>query len=347
MPQFAIINNKSVYAFGFTRKYDFKHMVTFKEEKVIIMIQKDLRITSCNRKNKLYVRIWQPDETSDLHGIVQISHGMIEHIKRYDRFARFLVTKGYIVIANDHLGHGLTANGEEELGYMLAGDASEAMVRDLHKVTRYIRKRYHALPVFMVGHSMGSFLAKRYVMSYPNELNGLILLGSGYQPKVMLLMGYAVQAWLRMWKGEHYRSKLMQSLGIFYYNARIRNCSPLNNWITRDKEVLKAYNEDKYCQFIFTIKGYKTLFDTLWFIQKKKNIKKLKKELPIRFISGAMDPVGSYSYGVKRIVSEYQKCGVKKVDAVFYKDARHAVLHEIGYQKTQDDIVEWMERIRE
>ena len=308
------------------------------------MQKKEFFIPSCNGKNKLHTIMWLPDESCEVQGIIQISHGMVEYVDRYDRFAKFLVSLGYVVIGNDHLGHGLTAANDAELGYMAAGDASEAMVRDLHKITRYVRGRYPDVPFYLLGHSMGSVLARRYAMTYPKEMKGLILLGTGYQPKAVLVMAYALLAFLRKRKGERFRSKLLVAAVFGTYNLRFSNKNTHNAWVTRDEKILEAYDKDKYCTFLFTIKGFKTLFDTIWFIQKKANIKKLNAKVPMLFLSGDMDPVGFYSKGVKKVIDDYQKAGIEDIEAIFYKGARHEVLNELEYEKTHQDIAVWLQK---
>lgn len=275
-------------------------------------------------------------------GIVQISHGMIEYINRYDRFARFLTEQGFIVIGNDHLGHGKTAKDKEELGYMESSNGSLTIVRDLHRVSVYVRKRYPKLPFFLLGHSMGSFLARRYAMTYGEELDGLLVLGTGYQPKPVLLTAYTVLTLLHLTVGDHCRSLLMEFLAFGTYNLRILNEKSLHAWVTSDKELLQQYDKDPFCTFRFTVNGYKTLFDTLWYIEKTDNIKKLPKSLPMLFVSGDADPVGAYGKGVKRVVEDYKKNGILDITTMFYHGARHEVLNEIQYERVQEDILNWL-----
>lgn len=305
------------------------------------MAKKEFTIPSTNGKNQLHTVLWTPKTKTPI-GIVQISHGMIEYVNRYDRFATFLAEQGFVVIGNDHLGHGKTARDEEELGYMDSPDGSLAIVRDLHRVSRYVKKRYPNLPFFLLGHSMGSFMARRYAMTYGEELDGLLLLGTGYQPKPVLLMAYTVLTLLHLTVGDHCRSLLMEFLAFGTYNFRILDEKSLHAWVTRDKKILEAYDNDPFCTFRFTVNGYKTLFDTLWYIEKAENIAKLPKDLPMFFASGDADPVGGYKKGVKRVVEEYRKKGILEVDLIFYQGARHEILNELEYDRAQEDILEWL-----
>ena len=148
---------------------------------------KEFYLPSTDGKNHLHVVIWEPN--MPVIGIVQISHGMIEYIKRYDQFARYLNRQGILVIGNDHLGHGETAKTDDNLGYFCPSNMSEIVVADLHEVTRFAKKNYPNVPYFLFGHSMGSFMARRYIMTYGNELDGVIISGTGNQSGSVLKAG--------------------------------------------------------------------------------------------------------------------------------------------------------------
>ena len=146
-----------------------------------------MELTSNDGVHKLHVVIWQPEE--NIRAVMQISHGMIEFIERYDGFARYLNEQGIVVIGNDHLGHGHTAGSDEDLGYFCPDRKSETVVKDLHTVTEYAKKEYPGIPYFLFGHSMGSFMARRYLMTYGDELTGAILCGTGEQTSATLFAG--------------------------------------------------------------------------------------------------------------------------------------------------------------
>ncbi|MBO4998918.1 MAG: alpha/beta fold hydrolase [Lachnospira sp.] len=307
------------------------------------MAKRVYKIPSTNGKDMLHTVVWRPKEQK-VKGVVQISHGMIEYVERYERLANFLNDAGFVVVGNDHLGHGYTAKDEEALGYFDAQDGSRTVVRDLYRVTKFIKKRYPDVPFFLLGHSMGSFMARRYAMMYGDELDGLLLLGTGYQKKPVLLLGYAVLASLHKLKGDHCRSNLMEFMAFGTYNILFLKDKSAQAWVTRDPDILKQYENDPFCTFKFTVNGYKTLFDTLWYIEKQKNMKHLPKHVPMFFGAGTKDPVGHYGKDIDRIVDEYRELGIEDVEQHMYKWARHEILNELEYFKVHEDILDWLER---
>lgn len=306
------------------------------------MKTKVYRIPSTNKIDTLYVKVWYPEKTPV--GVLQISHGMIEYIDRYDQFATYLAEQGFLVVGNDHLGHGYTAASEADLGYMNGSDASQIIVRDLFRVTKFIKKLYPEVPFYMLGHSMGSFLARRYAMSYGEYIDGLVVMGTGYQPRPILLFGYLVLALHHFTVGDRNRSRIVELLAFGSYNLKCLKDCTIHAWLTRDKDKVAIYEQDPFCMFKFTVKGYKTLFDTLWYIEKESHVDLIPKDLPVLFVSGTADPVGSYKKGVEKVVGQMKKAGVENMISIYYEGARHEILHELEYQKTYDDIVSWLKQ---
>ncbi len=305
------------------------------------MEKSNLYFPSSTGKDIIHVMMWEPE--GEVKGIVQISHGMIEHIGRYDRFAKFMTKKGFVVIGNDHLGHGETAAGVN-YGYFAPKDGSFYMVRDLRRVNCYVRKKYPKVPIFLVGHSMGSFVARRYVMVYGRELTGLILLGTGEKPDHLLKLGKKLIDFFSLFRSERVHSWTLEKLCFLKYDSHFRPLRTPSDWLSRDEDEVDAYRSDGYCQFAFTLNGYRTLFEVIAYVQKKKNIRKVPQKLPILLLSGDEDPVGSYGRSVKAVARAYQKVGVQDVTLHLYPKARHELLHELEYQQTHEDILKWILR---
>lgn len=306
------------------------------------MIEKtDLYMPSSSGSDELHIAMWKPEGA--VRGILQISHGMVEYIDRYDRFARFLAEKGFVVIGNDHLGHGETA-AEKNYGYFAPGDGSYYVVRDLHRVTRYIRKQYPDVPLFLLGHSMGSFMARRYAMTYGKELDGFIVMGTGSKPAWLLKVGKVLLRVLIAIKGERAHSWLMEKLCFALYNRRINPVRTPSDWLSRDEEQVDAYRSHKYCQFTFTLNGYRTLFEVISFIQEPENIRRLPHALPMLFVAGEEDPVGNYGAGVRQVAGKYRRAGVADVTCKLYPEARHEILNELEYETVHKDIEQWLEQ---
>ena len=303
---------------------------------------KELNLPSTDGKNHLHIVIWAPN--SPVNSIVQISHGMIEYIKRYDQFARYLNRKGILVIGNDHLGHGETVNTEDDFGYFCPNNMSETVVADLHAVTCFAKKNYPNVPCFLFGHSMGSFMARRYIMTYGNELDGAIISGTGNQSGSVLKAGKMIAFLIKIVKGDRYRSKMLKRMFFSKFNNRIPNLRTPNDWLTKDEDIVDQYNADKYCTYSFTVNGYRTLLDVLSFIQNPNNIAKIPKNLPVFLMAGEEDPVGNYGEAVKHVYEIYKKAGIKDISIKLYKNDRHELINETDKENVYDDIEHWLIR---
>lgn len=301
----------------------------------------ELCLPSGDGKNKLHVVMWEP--VGEVKAVLQISHGMIEFIERYADFANYLNERGIAVIGNDHLGHGHTAKCDEDLGYFCEKDMSATVVSDLHTVTKYAKEKYPDVPFFLFGHSMGSFMARRYLMTYAYELSGAVICGTGTIPNAVLCMGKAVCGILKLFKGDRYRSNFVSNLSFAGYNDRFKPIRTSNDWLTRDEKIVDWYNGEKLCTFKFTINGFRTLFDVLSFIQKKENIEKIPTDLPIFMIAGSDDPVGSYGEGVKKVFESYKAHGIKDISMKLYEKDRHEVLNELDKDIVYSDVFNWLE----
>lgn len=292
--------------------------------------------------HKLHVVLWEPE--GNVRGVLQISHGMIEMIDRYDDFARYLNENGFAVIGNDHLGHGVTAGSDADLGYFCRKNMSATVVADLHRVTVYAKKHYKDVPFFLLGHSMGSFMARRYIMTYGSELTGAIIVGTGKQSAFALAAGKIMSALIRLFKGDRYRSELIERCIFDGYQKHIENPRTQCDWITRDDAIVDFYCENKYCNFKFTVNGYRTLFEVFTFIQKDKNIRRIPCELPLLFLAGGMDPVGDYGKAVNEVCRDYKKKGINDVSMKLYPDDRHEILNELDRKQVYEDVLRWMEK---
>ena len=304
------------------------------------MRRKDFRIPSKDGVHKLHVAVWEPE--SEIRAVVQISHGMIEMIERYGNFAEFLNKNGIAVVGNDHLGHGLTAGNDTDLGYFCPKNMSATVVADLYRVTRCAKKRYPGVPYFLFGHSMGSFMARRYIMTYPDALDGAIICGTGTKSPLVLMSGMTVAEVSRLFFSDRFRSRLLKRAAFGGYLKRIAQPRTSNDWLTRDSDIVDLNLSNKYCNYDFTVNGYRTLFEVLAYIQDGGNIKKISKELPIFLIAGDADPVGDYGKGVKKVYEAYRAAGIEDVSMKLYPDDRHEILNELDRDVVYADVLEWI-----
>ncbi len=297
-------------------------------------------IPSTNEHNNLRVMMWKP--TGNILAVLQISHGMIEHIERYNDFANYLAKKGFLVVGNDHLGHGKSVCSGEELGYFNTPDFSKTVVDDLHKLTTLIKSEYPGLPYFLLGHSMGSFMARRYIMTYGNELDGAIIMGTGQKPAALLAAAKLLIRFISLFKPMTYRSKLIEQASFGTYNNKFKPKRTKSDWLSGDTAQVDAYIQDPLCNFTFTLNGYQTLFDVLSFIRRSQNINQIPKELPIFIVAGADDPVGDYGKTVTKVYNTYKDLGIQDINLKLYESARHEILNELNRKTVYEDIFNWL-----
>lgn len=292
----------------------------------------------------IYVNKWILKNNIKPKAVVQIAHGMAEHIDRYNSFSKALTNEGYIVYGNDHRGHGKTAGSPENLGYFADDNGWNLVVEDMHELTKVIRKEYAGLPVFLIGHSMGSFLSRSYIQRYGNDINGVILSGTGGNTGILGNVGIFLAGHEMKKMGKRFRSKKLDKLSFGSFNKTFKPNRTNFDWLSRDAEEVNKYIEDKLCGEIFTAGFFYDMLSGLRDLNKKENIRKIPKELPIYFISGDKDPVGKNTKGVLQAINSYKKVGIYDISYKFYKDARHEILNELNKEEVYIDIIEWLDK---
>lgn len=306
------------------------------------MIEKTLKL-KVSDNHKIYAYNWRP-ENEDIKGIVQIAHGMAETSYRYKGFAKELVAQGYIVYANDHRGHGNTAISIDELGY-IGPDGFNRMVEDMKEFTDFIRyKENKDLPLFLFGHSMGSFLSQRYISLYGNGIQGVILSGTSGDQGPILHVGIRIAKREVAKKGPKTRSLRLNNLSFGNYNKKFKPNRTDFDWLSRDEKEVDKYIEDPYCGEIFTTSFYYDFFRGLKEIFKKSNVEKIPKDLPIYIFTGDKDPVGSMGRGTLKLVKTYQNIGIKNLEYKLYKDGRHEMLNEKNKDEVMRDVINWLNK---
>lgn len=298
------------------------------------------RFKSSDQITDIHAIRWEPDE-SKIKGILQISHGMVEYIERYADFAEFMVGQGFLVVGNDHLGHGESVTSPENWGYFAPKDGSDLVVEDINKLRTMIQEEYPQMPYFILGHSMGSFLLRKYLSKYGRGLHGAIIMGTGTQPDSVLRFGKALCKFLAVFRGWKHRSKFIDNL-IFSGNGKQFEGQE-GSWLTKDVEIANQYNHDEKCSFSFTLNGFYNLFDTIYFINRTKNIEAIPKDLPLFLVSGAEDPVGNCGKGVKIAYDTYKKAGIEDISWKLYPTDRHEILNELDREDVYKDIFAWIQ----
>ena len=274
--------------------------------------------------------------------VVQISHGMVEHVGRYTELISRLCDAGIAVFANDHLGHGRTALETGEFGVFGAYGAREFVVRDLHTVTGFAKKEYPDLPLFLLGHSMGSFLCRMYAARWGDELDGLIVLGTG-GPNPMLPLAKIIAGTSSLLLGPRHPGKVINKLTFGSYNSRYEKGAPPDAWITRDREIRDRFKDDPMGHFTFSAGAFRELFAMIGEVSRKSWAKKLPKDLPIFLASGDMDPVGGWGKGVTKVAKMLEDAGLEKMTFRLYPGFRHELHNEIGRDEFYRDLSAWLE----
>ena len=231
-------------------------------------------------------------------GIVQIVHGMSEHVGRYDDFARFLAAQGYVVCAHDHVGHGKSVSDPKEWGCLPVEGGKDILIDDVHELRKTVAARYaRQTPYFLFGHSMGSFVTRAYLARHAEGLAGAVLCGTGNQSRALSKAGNLLARRIAASKGEDTRSDRLDGMGAGAFSKQIENPRTPFDWLSTDPAVVDAYIEDEMCGAMFSAGGYATLTDLTGEVASPSCAAKVPKDLPVLFVSGAEDPVGSLRQG--------------------------------------------------
>ncbi len=292
--------------------------------------------------DKIHAVRYTPDD-GQVKGVVQIIHGMAEYIERYEEFAAFLTDRGFAVTGDDHLGHGKTASQGGTYGYFCKQDPATVVVRDVHRLKKMTQQLYPGVPYVILGHSMGSFILRNYMYRYGKGISGAIVMGTGMQAPALVKTAKVLTAVLKLFCGEKHVSKFMDKVAFGTYNDRIDKLRTASDWLSRNEANVDRYIADPQCGFIFTLNGFGTLFELIARAQKKENLEKVPKELPIFIVSGAMDPVGDYGVGVTTAYKSFTDIGIKDVSLKLYDNDRHEILNETDRETVMQDIYEWIE----
>ncbi len=304
------------------------------------MREREFYLPSSDGMHQLRCIEWIPDGT--IKAVLQITHGMVEHIERYREFCVWMAEQGIVVIGHDHLGHGKTVSNREEFGYFGSKDGMTYVVKDIRRVTVYCKKKYPDHKLILLGHSMGSFLARKYLSVYKDGPDGFILMGTGAPSEALVSAGSLLAGAMRKLKGEMYRSPLLYKLSLGNYNAKFKPVKTPYDWLTRDESLSKDFGEDEACQFIFTTAAYQDFFRLILNVAKEEIAGHARTDAPILIISGDSDPVGDNGKGVRKVYERLHKAGVDRLEMVLYDGARHEILHEINRQEVFEDLYEWV-----
>lgn len=304
-------------------------------------LSEELTYPSSDGKSEVFARVWRDDAVKP-EFLLQICHGMCEYIDRYAEFAEYVCARGGIVCGNDHLGHGQTKqkNASSPYGYFAEKDGEKKIVQDAHALTELVRERWPALPFALMGHSMGSMVARSYMAQYGNEPECAVFMGTTGANKLTGLIRFLAGVGMLFGRAQK-PAGILSYLAFSKYNDRYEDVRSKNDWLTRDRERVAKYDADPACTFLFTDRAaydFANLVDevsgTAW-------AKRLPRQKPYFLVSGSMDPVGNYGEGVKEVFGWMKEAGLD-VEMRLYEGARHELLNETNRSEVFEDLFSWI-----
>lgn len=304
-------------------------------------IHQEFRFSSADGATQLFGRTWAPDSGAP-KAVIQLVHGISEHSGRYDHMARMFADHGFVVAAEDHLGHGYTAATPDDLGYTADEDGWEKMTDNVYQLHQRMKEQYSTLPYVIIGHSMGSFLTRSYLIRYPSTVDACVLMGTGQQPEPVLAGGLAACRAERIRLGKRGRSQLLQNLCFGSYNRVFQPNRTSSDWVCSVDEVVDRYLADPFCQAIPTVTLMRDMLGGIRFNQKKENLAKMDKSTPVLFLSGAQDPVGNMGKGVRQAYLSFLHTGCKDVSIKLYPKGRHEMHNEANRDEVYAKLLSWI-----
>lgn len=295
--------------------------------------------------HQIYVYQWLPDSHVQMRGIIQLVHGSCEHAKRYEHFARFLTTRGYGVYAHDHRGHGASVKNQDELGYFGEEKGWEKLVEDCLVINEMIKEKQSGKKIVMLGHSMGSFVARHYAIAHSETIDGLILSGTAhYAPNILGLGTQIANQAIAKGKGKKVHH-LLDRMSYGTFHMKFHREKDKLAWLSSDVKVREDFRKDPLCGFKFTASAFRDMFGGLGVITKVESMKKMRAHLPILILSGEDDPVGNFGKGVKKTYELMKEAGMKNMEMKLYPHMRHEILNEKRRQEVYKDLLGWLQKM--
>lgn len=295
---------------------------------------------SSDGKTSVACYFYEPADR-EIIAVMQLSHGMCEYVERYEPFADYLCQRGIAFCGHDHLGHGATAPSKEDLGYFGDGNGPGQLVNDLFLFNHLLKSRYPKLPVVLLGHSMGSFIARLFLAKYPDAADAAIIMGTaGKNPAAAF--GAALAKAICKKKGPRHRSALLQAMAFGAYNRKTQKRS-VYDWLSKDQAIVEKYAADPWCSYTFTASAFHTLFTMVELLGRPQWPKAFPKKLPVYLVAGEDDPVGNYGKGVRETAQRLIEAGVEDVSLTLYPNDRHEILNETDREKVFHDIDQWIQ----
>lgn len=298
------------------------------------------RVASSDGVSSLRTMIWNAPDIPTIAS-VQLVHGMVEHIDRYDAFARHLASLGFYVVGHDHIGHGKSTT-PDKLGVLPLDKGKECLVQDVHVVYQALLSDMD-VPRVLFGHSMGSFISRVYCTRFADTLRGVVVCGTGNQPRALSAVGNALARMLGSLRGEAYQSKLLHNMAIGAFASAIKDARTQSDWLSTDAAAVDAYIADPLTGVMFSVGGYAALLGLTKEVVTPQHAQAVPSHLPMLFIAGDQDPVGEKGVAVRAAAELYRTNGVQNVTTILYEGMRHEILNERGKEQVYQEVVQWIE----
>lgn len=286
------------------------------------------------------VRRWLPDTAPQ--AVVQIAHGVAEHGGRYARLAEALTAAGYAVYAGDHRGHGLTARTPDDLGFFAERDGWARCVGDLWQLNRRIAAELPGLPIVLIGHSMGSFMAQQFISEHGSALAGVVLSGSAGGLPAGAGIARTLARLERLRLGPRGTSALLGRLTFGSFNKQFEPARTPFDWLSRDEAEVDRYVTDPLCAFPLSVQLTIDVLDAIGDVTRPVRRSCIPKHLPIHVIAGTRDPVGENTRSVVKLLDAYRSAGLARVTHRLYPEARHELFNERNRSEVTGDLLAWL-----
>ena len=306
----------------------------------------DISFDSADGNSRIRGYLWWDENPLEAEvkprGVVLLLHGMCEHIERYDEFARDLARHGYLACGHNQIGHG-SSTTPERLG-CLPVDGREALLADVHELRRIVVERVgENVPLFVFGHSMGSFITRSYIAHHGGGLAGAIICGTGFIPPAKSRAGRTLARLIARVRGVDYKSPLLQSMAEGSYSSMIEDAQTPSDWLSFDRDNVNRFLADDECGFTFSAGGYATLTDLTAEVCTLECAQRVPHQLPLLYIAGAEDPVGDFGVGPAASAELARKAGSEDVTCKIYENMRHEILKEKSRDVVVEDVLTWLD----
>ena len=296
--------------------------------------------------HEIFTRIWKPSQRNQSpRAVLHINHGMAEHSARYAPLAERLVAEGYVVIAQDHRGHGYSVKNGELLGHYADKNGWKLLISDVKQINDYIHQQYPGIPIALLGHSMGSFIVQGYMINHGNSVDAVLLSGSAYHTELTLSSARLAANIERTRIGSKGRSFVIDAMSFGKFNKSFKPSRTDYDWLSRDPREVDAYVDDPLCGFLCTNQMWQDLLQGLGVISKVRNLRKIPKNIPYLLFSGELDPM-SYDikeHGILKLKSRLLAAGIQDVSVKLFPKGRHEILNETNRTEVIEFLVQWLE----